>query len=123
MCCRGFGHSEGWTVDQSPVAAVPPIPVLLAPELLQQVQAAAAAHGVSIASWLRHALQQIAPDDFPAGWRVGERAGRSHESGYDHRKFGLRLDAATSHKLEALTHTFDRPAAEVIRQLILQATP
>jgi hypothetical protein len=46
---------------------------------------------------------------------------RSHESGYYHRKFGLRLDVVTWQTLETLTHTFDRPAAEVIRQLITQA--
>jgi hypothetical protein len=33
----GLRHSEGWTTDQSPVVAVPPVPVLLKPELLQQV--------------------------------------------------------------------------------------
>ena len=35
----------------------------------------------------------------------------------------LRLDEVTSRKLEALTQTFQRSAAEVIRQLIAQATP
>jgi predicted transcriptional regulator len=35
----------------------------------------------------------------------------------------LRLDDATSSRLETLTHIFQRSAAEVIRQLIAQATP
>jgi predicted DNA-binding protein len=117
----GLHHSERWTIDRSTVCAVPPVPVLLEPELLQQVQDAAAAHGVSMAAWLREAMRRITADDFPASWRAGEGAGRSHESGYFRRKFGLRLDAVTSHKLETLTHTFERPAADVIRQLILQA--
>jgi hypothetical protein len=71
----GLRHSEGWTIDRSPVVAVPPVPVLLEPELLQQVQDAAAAHGVSVAAWLRHALHQIAPEDFPASWRAGKTVG------------------------------------------------
>jgi hypothetical protein len=119
----GLRHSGAWTIDRSTVSAVPPVPVLLEPELLQQVQDAAAAHGVSMAEWLREAMRRITADDFPASWRMGERAGRSHESGYDHRKFGLRLDEVTAHKLETLTHSFNRPAAEVIRQLIAQVRP
>ena len=47
----------------------------------------------------------------------------SHDSGYFRRKFGLRLDEVTLRKLEVLTQTFDRAAAEIIRQLIMQATP
>jgi hypothetical protein len=35
----------------------------------------------------------------------------------------MRLDTVTSHKLETLTKTFGRSAAELIRQLIAQATP
>ena len=94
-----------------------PVPVLLEPALLQQVQAAAAC-GVSMASWLREAVRRVTAEDFPASWREAETTGRSHESGYYHWKFGLRLDAATSRKLQALTQTFHRPAADVIRQLI-----
>jgi predicted transcriptional regulator len=119
----GLCHSEGWTVDQSPIVAVPPVPVLLEPELLQQVHNAAAAHGASIAAWLREAVRRVTADDFPASWRTGERADRSHESGYCHRKFGLRLDDVTSRKLEGFTATFHRPAAEIIRQRIAQARP
>jgi predicted HicB family RNase H-like nuclease len=95
--------------------------ILVAPELLQQVQEAADAQGVSVAVWLRHAMRQVTPDDFPPSWRAEETAVRSHESGYFRRKFGLRLDEVTSRKLEALANTFDRSAAEIIRQLITQA--
>jgi predicted transcriptional regulator len=99
----GLQHSEGWTIEQSPVVAVPPVPVLLEPELPRQVQDIAEAHGLSVAAWLREAMRRITADDFPDSWRAGEMADRSHESGYFRRKFGLRLDEITSRKLEALT--------------------
>jgi hypothetical protein len=35
----------------------------------------------------------------------------------------MHLDVGTSHKLESLIRAFDRPAAEVIRQLTGQAKP
>jgi hypothetical protein len=95
----------------------------LEPELLRWVQDAAAAHNASLACWLQHALQQVNPDEFPPSWRAGETTVRSHGSGYYHRKFRLRLDEVTSGRLEALAQTFNRPAAEVIRQLIMQARP
>jgi predicted DNA-binding protein len=119
----GLRHSKGWTIDRSTVSAVLPVPVLLEPELLQQVQNAAAAHGVSMAAWLREAMRRITAEDFPVSWRAGEMAGRSHESGYFHQKFGMRLDEVTSQKLKALTSTFPRPAAEIIRQRMAQARP
>jgi predicted transcriptional regulator len=116
-------HSEGWIVDRSPVVAVPPVPVLLEPQLLRRVQGVAAAHEVTAAAWLREAMRWITRDNVPASWRAGETTGRSPDSGYYHRKFGLRLDEETSRKLGTLTQAFHRPAAEVIRQLILQARP
>ena len=119
----GLHHSERWTIDRSPAVAVPPVPVLLEPELLQQVQDAATAHGVSVAAWSREAIRRVTADNFPASWRAQETAGRSHDSPYYGRRFMLRLDADTQTKLEALTQAFQRPAAEVIRQLIVQATP
>jgi hypothetical protein len=119
----GLHHSTGWPIDRSPVATVPPVPVLLEPDLLQQVQATAVAHGASMAAWLREAVRRGTTEDFPASWRAAETLGRSHESGHYHRKFGMRLDEVTSRKLAAFTQTFHRPAAEVIRQLIAQAKP
>jgi predicted DNA-binding protein len=117
----GLTQTQGWTVDRIIPASVHLVPLLVEPAMLQQVQAAANAHGADVAAWERHAMRQVTPEDFPASWRLGETTRRSHESGYYHRKFGLQLAAVTSHKLETLTHTFDRPAAEVIRQLIRQA--
>jgi hypothetical protein len=119
----GLRRSGGWAVDQSPVVALSPVPVLLEPELLQKVQAAAAAHGVSMAVWLREAVRRVTAEDFPGSWRAVETPGRSHESGFFHRKFGIRLDEVTSRKLESFTATFHLPAAEIIRQLITQARP
>jgi predicted transcriptional regulator len=116
----GLHHSTGWTIDRSAVAVVSPVPVLLEPDLLQHVQDTAAAHGVSMAAWLREAMRRVTAEDFPASWRAAETPGRSHESGHYHPKFGMRLDEVTAHKLETLTHTFNRPAAEIIRQLIAQ---
>jgi hypothetical protein len=109
--------------DQAIPASTKPVPVLLEPELLEQVQDAAAIHGVSMAAWLRHAVCQVPINDFPASWRAGETAGRCHESGYYQRKFGLRLDHGTSQKLEALSQALHRPAADVIHQLVAQVTP
>jgi hypothetical protein len=93
------------------------------PELLQQAQAAAAAHGADVAAWERHAMPQVTRDDFPPSWRAGETTLWSHDSTYYGTRFMLRLDEVTWRKLEALTQTFHRSAAEVIRQLIAQATP
>jgi hypothetical protein len=69
--------------------------MLVDPELLQQVQDAADAHGVTVAAWLRHAMRQVMPDDFPASWRAGDTTPRSHDSGYYGTRFMLRLDEVT----------------------------
>jgi hypothetical protein len=94
----GLTHTKGWTVDSSIPASAHLVPLLMTPELVQQMQDAADTHGVSAAAWLRHAMRQVTYDDFPPSWRTEEPAPRSHESGYYHRKFGLRLDDETSRK-------------------------
>jgi hypothetical protein len=119
----GLARTRGWTVDPSTPDHPQLVHLLVAPELCQQVREAADAHGVSVAAWLRHAMRQATLADFPAGWRAGEVAGRSHESGYYHSRLMLRLDDDTQRKLGTLMHTFHRPAAEIIRQLIAQARP
>jgi predicted transcriptional regulator len=119
----GLAHTIGWTIDSSIPDRPHLVHMLVDPELLQQVQDAADAHGASVAAWLRQAMRQVIPEDFPARWRAGDPTVRSHESGYYGRKFRMRLDEVTSAKLAALTQTFDRSAAEVIRQLIAQARP
>jgi predicted transcriptional regulator len=119
----GLAHIGGWTVDATIPASPQLVTMLVSPELQQQVQAAATHHHITGAAWLRHAMRQVTRHDFPASWRAEETGGQSHESVYYRRKFGLRLDEATSHKLERLTQTFHRSAADVIRQLVTQAKP
>jgi hypothetical protein len=119
----GLTHTTIWTIDP----AIPDRPhlvhVLVEPDLLQQVQDAANAHGVTVAAWLRHALRRVTPDDFPPSWRAEQTATRSHDSSYYGTRFMLRLDHETLTELAALMQTFDRSAAEIIRQLIAQAIP
>jgi hypothetical protein len=50
----GLAHTNGWTVDRSPPDRLHLVHMLVEPELLQQVQDAAAAHSVTMAAWLRH---------------------------------------------------------------------
>jgi predicted transcriptional regulator len=118
----GLTQTREWTIDPS----IPDRPhlmhMLVNPELVQQVQEAADAHGTSVAAWLRHAVRQVTRDDFPPSWRAEETTVRSHDSGYYDRRFQLRLDPATQRELERLMQTFGRSAADVIRQLIAQAT-
>jgi predicted HicB family RNase H-like nuclease len=118
-----LAHTNGWVVDRSIPAAPHPVTVLVNPALLQRVQAAAATQGVSVAAWVRQAMRQVTREDFPASWRAGDAVPRDHDSGRYQRRFMLRLDEETSHKLETLIRAFERPAAEVIRQLIGQAKP
>ena len=92
----GLAHTEGWTVDPSTPDRPYLVHILVEPDLLRQVQEAADAHGARVAAWVRQALRQITPEDFPVSWRAEGTAPRSHESGYFHRKFGLRLDDETS---------------------------
>ena len=117
----GLTQTRGWTVDRAVPSTGRTVGMLLEPELLQQVQEAAATHGATVAAWVRQMLREVRIDDFPERWRLGVAGARSHESGYDQRRFMLRLDDETSKKLGTLTRGFDRPAAEVIRQLIAQA--
>jgi hypothetical protein len=119
----GLAHTTGWTVDLSIPDRPHLVHMLVDPELLQRVQAAAAAHGADVAAWERHAMHQVAYEDFPASWRAGQTSPRSHDSGYYGTRFMLRLDKVTSRKLTTLSQTFDCSAAEVIRQFISQASP
>jgi predicted transcriptional regulator len=117
----GLAHTQGWTVDPSIPDRPHLVHMLVEPDMLHQVQEAAESYSVTVAAWLRQAMRQVTPKDFPASWRMGEGGSRSHDSGYYHRPFQLRLDQATQNKLETLMQTFHRSAAEVIRQLIAQA--
>jgi hypothetical protein len=92
-------------------------------ELYARVQKAAAAAGVHTAPWLRHMVWHISMANFPASWLEGQAEGRSHDSCRYGKRFMLRLDGQTWATLEALSTHFDMSGAEIIRQLIMQATP
>jgi hypothetical protein len=92
-------------------------------ELHARVQQAAAAAGVHTAPWLRQMIRQVTPEDFPASWHEGHAAERSHESRRYGKRFMLRLDGQTWATLDAWSAHFERSAAEIIRQLLAQATP
>ena len=78
----GLTRLNEWIIDRSIPTAVYPVTLLMDPELCQQVQDAAAAHGVTMAAWLRHAMRQVTLEDFPDSWRAGDTDPRSHDSGY-----------------------------------------
>jgi hypothetical protein len=122
----GLTQMQGWTNDPSIPAIVRTVGMLLEPELLQQVQEAAAVYGARMAAWLREAVRRVTGDDFPDSWHA-EAAQDDQRRSHDSRRYGtrfmLRLDDGTSNKLGILTRTFDRSVAEVIRHLIAQATP
>ena len=122
----GLAQTGSWTVDRAVPGTVRTVGMLLEPKLLQQVQEGAAVHGATVAAWLRQAMRQVTPEDFPGSWQaedVQDRSPRSHDSRQYRTRFMLRLDDETSEKLDTLTRGFDRSAAEVIRHLIAQATP
>jgi hypothetical protein len=101
--------------------------------LRQQVYDEARTSGVPVSTWLRQVVQHITPDDFPASGPPEitsedeeedrtRRRPRSHESRRYTRRFMIRVDEATGRKLALFMQTFERPAAEIIRHLISQAT-
>jgi hypothetical protein len=95
---------------------------------MEAVQALATSAGGDISAWLRYAVQQITAADFPASWQATsaeqQRAPkRSHDSRQYGTRFMLRLDEVSLDKLDAFTQVFVTPRADVIRQLIMQATP
>ncbi|HSF29889.1 MAG TPA: hypothetical protein VLK82_05380 [Candidatus Tectomicrobia bacterium] len=92
-------------------------------ELRARVEQAATAAGVKIAPWLRHMVRQITVTDFPASWQEATSEERSHDSSDYDTRFMLRLDDASRTKLQELVERFAASKAEIIRQLIMQATP
>ena len=91
--------------------------------LHEDVEKTAIAAGVNTAPWLRHMVRQITLTDFPASWQEATPRERSHDSHTYTERFMLRVDQLTREKLEGLSAHFDKPAAEIIRHLIAQATP
>jgi predicted transcriptional regulator len=94
----GLTQTRRWTVGMAVPGTVRTVSMLLEPDLLQHVQEAAAAHGMTVAAWVRHAMRQVTSEAFPASWRAQKTPSRSHDSGAYHRRFMLRLHEATSHQ-------------------------
>ena len=88
-----------------------------------RVEQTASAAGMNMAPWLRSMVRQITLTDFPASWQEATSEERSHDSRYYGQRFMLRLDETTAQKLQHLVEQFAKPQAEIIRQLIAQATP
>ena len=125
----GLTHGQGWTIDRHrPSGRAQRVFLRLEPELRERVEALATAAGGDISAWLRHAVQQVTVADFPASWQATSaeqtRAPqRSHDSRQYGTRFMLRLDDASLAKLDTFTQVFVASRADVIRQLIMQATP
>lgn len=123
----GLGHEQSGKVDRGEAQGpVQHLFVTLDIELHRQMGEAARASRYPAAAWLRHLLRQITVADFPASWQAaaGTSAGRrSHDSRVYGARFMLRLDAASETTLQRLAERFDVPRAEIIRQLLAQATP
>jgi hypothetical protein len=93
------------------------------PALPARVAQAAAVAGVPIAPWLRAMVRQIAMTDFPPSWQAARFEQRSHDSGIYDTRFMLRLDRTAQAKLQQLMRHIGASKANIIRQLIRQATP
>jgi predicted transcriptional regulator len=92
-------------------------------ELYARVQQAATAAGVKTASWLRHMVRQVTITDVPKSWEEEQSEKRFHDSCTYGTRFMLRLDEPSREQLQHLVERFDVSKAEIIRQLIAQATP
>ena len=118
----GLAQTRRWTVDMTVPGTVRTLGMLLEPELLQQVQEAAAAHGATVPAWVRQAMREVTIDDVPGSWQAGVIGVRSHDSQAYRQRFMLRFDETTAQKLQALVTQFGLSRAEIIRQLVAQAT-
>jgi hypothetical protein len=87
-----------------------------------QGEKAATAASVKSAPWLRAMVRQITTPDFPASWQDATPKDRSHDCRTAGRRFMLRLDEASRITRQGLVERFAVANAEIIRQLIIQAT-
>ena len=120
----GGRHEPGGALDQG--ASQGPVRHLylyVDSDLYEAVRKAATTAGVTTAPWLRYMIRHICMADFPASWHEGETEERSHESRRYGKRFMLRLDDPTWATLDALATHFKTSGAEIIRQLLAQATP
>jgi len=131
----GLGHAQRGVIDRGDARGpVQHLFVTIDPALHRQVGEAAQAAGCPVAAWLRHLLCRVTMADFSPSWQAAARdpsrtaavmkaGGRSHDSRVYGARFMLRLDAASETTLQRLAEQFDVPRAEIIRQLLAQATP
>ncbi len=119
----GLTQTRGWTVDMAVPGTVRTLSLLLEPELLQQVQKPRRPTGLALWYGCGTRCVRSTVTTFRNAGPQGGASGRLHESGHYQRRFTLRLDDETANTSEMLTQTFNRPAAEIIRQLITQARP
>jgi predicted DNA-binding protein len=83
---------------------------------------------MEFASWLRHRLRAITRVDFPAGGQSGDAQRRETTEGcsYGSRVYGRRLmlrsNEKTYERLENLSRHFKKSRAEIVRDLVAQAT-
>jgi hypothetical protein len=92
-------------------------------ELHARVEKTAIAAGVKTAPWLRAMVCQVTITDFPTSWQEERSEEQSHDSRTYGKRFMLRLDSSSETKLQHLVKQFGASKAEIIRQLIMQATP
>jgi hypothetical protein len=120
----GLNHGQTGSLDQGDAQGpVRHLYLYVASDLHAHVEKAATTAGLKTASWLRHMVRRITLTDFPPSWQAERPAERSHDSRVYGTRFMLRLDDQTKAKLEVLCTQFGTSAAEVIRQLVAQATP
>jgi hypothetical protein len=119
----GLNRSQTGPLDQGEShGPVRHLSLYVKSDLYERVQKAATAAGVKTAPWLRHMVHQVTIADFPGSWQEAQSEERSHDSRTYGTRFMLRLDNLTRETLEGRSTHFDKPAAEIIRQLIAQAT-
>jgi hypothetical protein len=92
-------------------------------ELYARVEKAVTAAGAKIVPWLRAMVRQITLTDFPPSWQEATAGKRSHDSQIYDTRFMLRLDKSAQTKLQHLISHFGASKADIIRQLLVQATP
>jgi hypothetical protein len=131
----GMTHGSDRPITQDrPQSPVKPFSVRVTPALRQQVHDAAHAMGVPVSRWLRHVVQHVTPEDFPANWQPGaspegtwEDLTRvrplSHHSPRYARRLMIRVDEAAGRKLDTMMQAFGLSAVEIVRHLITHATP
>jgi hypothetical protein len=81
------------------------------------------AAGINIAPWLRSKMCRVTTTDFPDSWQGVTPEERSYDSRIYNTRLMLRLDETSQTKLPQLMQQFGTSKANIICQLMLQATP